>query len=50
MTGEDQVKDRILGDEVRGTVLHSDLEAIVKVCLYSQSTRRFRMEKCWDLT
>ena len=44
------MKDRILGDEVRGTVLHSDLEAIVKVCLYSQSTRRFRMEKCWDLT
>lgn len=25
LTGEDKVKDRILGDEVRGTVLHSDL-------------------------
>lgn len=30
LTGEDKVKDRTLGDAVRGTVLHSASEAIVK--------------------
>lgn len=41
LTGEDKVNARTLGDSVRGTVLHSASEAIVKVCL-SQSTRRFQ--------